>query len=297
VNVFAEYLKGVLQLTSMKLLPGVRRVKFLPALTSILVVLLPSLSHAQASRTWVSGVGDDANPGTRTAPCKTFAGAISKTAANGVIDVLDPGGFGAVTITKPVTIEGDGSEGDILVSGTQGLTVRAGANDVVILRNLTIEGLGKGLSGIQILSAGEVRIENCRINGFTQSGISYVSSITNGLLFIKDTTIHLCVIDGINLATTAPSTTRIERVNITGCGDGIDAGTNTLSLVTGTTISGNNGIGIQSSGSLQLSASSVIGNGADGLKAIKPGKIVSFRDNVVSGNHPDGKPTSMVSSE
>src|SRR5438309_2453304 len=64
------------------------------------------LAFAQATRTWVSGVGDDANPCSRTAPCKTFAGAISKTAKDGEIDALDPGGFGAVTVTKSITIDG-----------------------------------------------------------------------------------------------------------------------------------------------------------------------------------------------
>src|SRR5215470_18840154 len=96
--------------------------------TLILVVVvavsfLPSLTHAQPSRTWVSGIGNDVNPCSRTAPCATFAGAISKTAANGVIDVLDPGGFGAVTITKSITIEGDAAEGDILALGTNAIVI------------------------------------------------------------------------------------------------------------------------------------------------------------------------------
>src|SRR6185312_13475514 len=82
-------------------------------------------SHAQASRTWVSGVGDDANPCSRTAPCKTFPGAISKTAAKGEINVLDPGGFGAVTITKSITIHSESVDAGILVSGTNGIIVNA----------------------------------------------------------------------------------------------------------------------------------------------------------------------------
>src|SRR5258705_5331252 len=73
---------------------------------AILTVAASSLAQAQATRTWVSGVGDDANPCSRTAPCKTFAGAISKTAKDGEIDALDPAGFGAVTITKSITIDG-----------------------------------------------------------------------------------------------------------------------------------------------------------------------------------------------
>ena|SRR6516162_3473324 len=87
------------------------------------MLLVASSASAQATRTWVSGVGDDANPCSRTAPCKTFAGAISKTAAAGEINVLDPGGFGAVTITKSIRIISDHIEAGVLVSGSNGITV------------------------------------------------------------------------------------------------------------------------------------------------------------------------------
>src|SRR5688572_24992148 len=87
-------------------------------LTLALMLGTTTLAEAQASRTWVSGVGDDANPCSRTAPCKTFAGAISKTAANGEINVLDPGGFGAVTITKSLTISAEGTLGGIVAALT-----------------------------------------------------------------------------------------------------------------------------------------------------------------------------------
>src|SRR6267378_6234494 len=90
---------------------------------------LASLAQAQATRTWVSGVGDDVNPCSRTAPCKTFAGAISKTAACGEIDALDPGGFGAVTITKSITIDGTGTFASILASGQNGIIINAGTGD------------------------------------------------------------------------------------------------------------------------------------------------------------------------
>src|SRR5262249_25076949 len=104
-------------------------------------VALAAPANAQATRTWVSGVGDDANPCSRTAPCKTFAGAISKTAPGGEIDALDPGGFGAVTITKSMTLDGGGGQvASVLVAGTNGVVVAAGASDVVILRNLRFQG-------------------------------------------------------------------------------------------------------------------------------------------------------------
>src|SRR5690242_3697373 len=124
------------------------KLSFVGAILS--VGLLGSMAQAQATRTWVSGVGDDANPCSRTAPCKTFAGAISKTASGGEINVLDPGGFGAVTITKSITISSEGFEAGVLVSGTNGIVISAGAGDIVILRGLDIEGLGTGLSGIKV---------------------------------------------------------------------------------------------------------------------------------------------------
>src|SRR5689334_22928867 len=140
--------------------------------TTLTTALYTAPAHAQASRTWVSGVGDDANPCSRTAPCKTFAGAISKTAAGGEIDALDPGGFGAVTITKAITIDGGGGQvASVLVSGTNGIVVQAGPSDVVILRNLRINGIGTGINGIRFLSGKDLNVEDCYIFGFTTNGL------------------------------------------------------------------------------------------------------------------------------
>src|SRR5687767_8342177 len=107
----------------------------------LLILSLASVAQAQATRTWVSVVGDDANPCSRTAPCKTFAGAISKTATNGVISTLDPGGFGAVTITKSITIDGSDQIAGVLAAATTGVIINAGATAVVKLRNLEITGV------------------------------------------------------------------------------------------------------------------------------------------------------------
>ena len=138
--------------------------------------LLPFLAsapaNAQATRTWVSGVGDDANPCSRTAPCKTFAGAISKTAAFGEINVLDPGGFGAVTITKSISITST-FEAGVLVSGTNGIIVNLPAStDRVQLIGLDIEGLGTGLDGVKIIGSGTTLIQNCTIRHFAGNGVN-----------------------------------------------------------------------------------------------------------------------------
>lgn len=160
-----------------------------------LFCFVSSSAHAQATRTWVSGVGDDANPCSRTAPCKTFAGAISKTATNGEINVLDPGGFGGVTITKSITISSENFEAGVLVSGTNAIVISATTTSNVVLRGLDIEGLGTGLVGVKVLGGlGSLHIEKCTINNFrgsNGSGIE-VATTTAGTtqVYIKDTIVR-----------------------------------------------------------------------------------------------------------
>jgi Right handed beta helix region len=142
-------------------------------------LLYAAPAQAQATRTWVSGVGDDANPCSRTAPCKTWAGAISKTAAGGEIDALDSGGFGALTITKSITLDGGGGlVASILVAGSNGINVSAGATDVIVLRNLRFQGLlgnggggSVGINGIQFNSGARLIVDNCDITGFNTNGV------------------------------------------------------------------------------------------------------------------------------
>jgi len=175
------------------------RVSFRCVIVLFLGVLASGQAAAQATRTWISGVGDDANPCSRTAPCKTFAGAISKTATGGIIDVLDPGGYGAVTITKSITLEGVGDVASILVSGTNGITINTATNPnaVVTLRGLQLEGLGlasnPGLSGVNFFAGGELIVERCDIGNFTDatngSGINFHPA-ASAKLVIRDTTIH-----------------------------------------------------------------------------------------------------------
>jgi hypothetical protein len=148
-------------------------------------------ASAQATRTWVSGVGDDANPCSRTAPCKTFAGAISTTAPGGEINCLDPGGFGALTITKAISIICDYTEGGVLVSGSNGFIINAGASDTIYLSGLDFHGAGTGLNGIRFIAGGALHIQNSSIrsfNGTDAFGVSFRPSGTSTLT-ITNTTI------------------------------------------------------------------------------------------------------------
>lgn len=160
-------------------------------------------AQAQATRTWVSGVGDDVNPCSRTAPCKTFAGAISKTAAGGEIDALDPGGFGAVTITKNLLIDGTHGAGfgSILASGVNGVNINdsatASPNTIVVtLRNLSINGAGTtlGLNGINFTSGRRLNVEHCQIINFSNAGINVnqtgATNNTGTFINVTDTSIY-----------------------------------------------------------------------------------------------------------
>jgi hypothetical protein len=159
---------------------------------AFLAAVMSSSAYAQATRTWVSGVGDDANPCSRTAPCKTFAGAISKTATRGEISVLDPGGFGSVTITKAINITNDNSgEAGILAASTNGININVPAGTAVNLRGLVIEGAGTGLAGVRILQGGVVHIQNSVIRNF-QSGAAIGINVTPTAateLYVSDTLI------------------------------------------------------------------------------------------------------------
>src|SRR5271169_2552459 len=154
---------------------------------AICFTLLSMPANAQATRTWVSGVGDDANPCSRTAPCKTFAGAISKTATAGEINCLDPGGFGALTITKSMAIICQTGTAGVLVSGTNGIVVN-GTGIAVYLQGLDFEGLGgpgslstPGLTGIMFNGSGSLYVKDCIIRGFSTTGITFAPSATSYL--------------------------------------------------------------------------------------------------------------------
>ena len=164
---------------------------FFALLMSFVAAFSCGSAQAQATRTWVSGTGDDANPCSRTAPCKTFAGAISKTAAAGEINVIDPGGFGAVTITKAITIRSDHIEAGVLVSGTNGITVAAGPTDSVVLEGLDIDGVGAGLNGVNFTSGAQLYILKCSIRRFTQNGVNVASSTSSARVFINESIINL----------------------------------------------------------------------------------------------------------
>ena len=291
---------------------------------------LPAVPAAgQATRTWVSGVGDDANPCSRTAPCKTFAGAISKTAANGEINALDPGGFGGVTITKSITISSESFEAGVLVSGTNAIIVNAPATSVVVLRGLDIEGLGTGLNGIRFLAGGALHVENCTINNFTQKGIDFepsgaselfvtdtivrnnqINAATAGGVFVKPTATGsaLVTLDNVQLlnnqfgmriegGTRATVVDSVATGNVTNgfLAVGTAVGTAELSLESSTSShNGTNGVRADQAGSIVRISNMIINNNVQNGLSVNGGAIISFDNNSVDGNGVNGSPTSTV---
>jgi hypothetical protein len=167
-----------------------RRITLLGSILGFAIPLLTAVSAQAQTRSWVSGVGDDLNPCSRTAPCKTFAGAISKTSTGGEINCLDPNGAGAVTITKSISIVCDYTEGGVLASGINGIIVNAPAGSIVTLKGLDIECFGTGINGIEMINVGvalhihKVQVRNCR--GANGNGILVAPSSNTAKVFIAD---------------------------------------------------------------------------------------------------------------
>jgi hypothetical protein len=282
--------------------------------TALVAFAVSAPAHAQATRTFVSGVGNDADPCSRTAPCKTFAGAISKTFINGEIDCLDPGGFGAVTITKSITLDCTATLGSILASGTNGIVINipVNANDpfrTVRIRGLSINGTGAsgtigtrtGLKGISISQAATVIIEDTVISDFTLQGVADNRTTTGGKLFVRNSVIRDVTGAGILAAGAATNTVSIENVHLINNGFGLATATGNRVGITRSVFAGNtsagvegdvgsqigldsanvtgNNVGVQNAGTLSMSNSQISFN-STGFS----GATSSFGNNRIFGN-------------
>jgi len=208
---------------------------------------LATAAQAQASRTWVSGVDDDVNPCSRTAPCKTYAGAISKTAAGGEISVLDPGGYGALTITKSITVDGGTGAGwgSTLAALTTGFIINAAQSDIVHLRNLSINGNGNGTDGIRVINAGAgtIQVENCFIFRFTGDRIEMAYTLGSvGRLIVKNTVISQGLGSGILVGgtNTVAHAITVDGSQITKSGHGVRISNRASESISNSVLSINN---------------------------------------------------------
>ncbi len=287
----------------------------------------PSFGQVVGNRlTWVSGVGDDQNPASRTAPALTFAGALAKTSANGQVAALDGGDFaplaGDSAITQSVTIDGHEVPAGITATATDGIDIDGTTAAVVVtLRNLDLNGLGSGLAGIKVTGAATVHLERCRIHDFSGGGIDFQAS-SGSTLEMKDCQIDDCAGGGVLLrpANQAAVLVKLEQVRIGLCGAygvGNGAGANTylrkveikgtsgpaVASAAGTrmTISQSsmsfNSAGVLTLGTIFLTDSEVVANSGRGLGAGTGGGIYSTGTNRVVGNSPDGSASGILASK
>jgi hypothetical protein len=251
-----------------------RRIALFTLLAGFLApVLMSAPAYAQVTRTWVSGVGDDnntVNGCSRSAPCKTFAGAISVTDTNGEIDCIDPGGFGTLTITKSITIDCSGTFGGIIVAGANGITINLTATPdplkSVVLRGLNINGAGNagqaGLKGVSILSAAVVTLDNVAIMNFAQQGVSDTRTVP-GKLFIRNSVIRNNA--GVGIAV------------------GASGGTNTTSVENTHSINNLYGLATSNGNQIKITRSVFSGNSTAGIEA-DPGAQIGVEHTTVNFN-------------
>jgi hypothetical protein len=296
-----------------------RRIALFTLLAGFLApVLLSAPAYAQATRTWVSGVGDDMSPScSRTAPCKTFAAAISLTDTNGEINCTDPGGFGSLTITKSITIDCTGTFGGIVAAGANGITINLTATPdplkSVVLRGLNINGAGSGgqagLRGVSILSATLVTLDNVVISNFTQQGVADARTAA-GRLFIKNSVVRNnagvgilaagatgtnvsienthSINNALGLATASGNAVKITRSVFSGNSVGVEADAGGQVGVDSTTVNFNS-IGLQTGGTIWFADTDLSFNSFAAIS----GPTISFGDNKIYGNAQLGTPPTV----
>jgi serine protease len=281
---------------------------------------------------WVSAQGNDANVCNSATPCRTFAGALSRIASGGEIDVLDSGDFGPVTINKSVTLVSAGALGGIQTAAGSAITVNAGPNDKIVLRGLTLDGLGTGSNGVTFTAGGALYVESCMVNGFSQYGIDFAPANGSGKLFVNGTVLrnngggvtggglHLissaapgfvATVEGLRSESNvfglkAEGLGTVTIRNSLAAGNGYSgfsatnsAGSTMLRMLIEESVSTHNGTsGILSNGLATVTLSNVaVTDNQTGLNPTSGGLILSFGNNKVQGNTTDGAPNQTVTNQ
>jgi hypothetical protein len=292
------------------------------AFATLLLCLHAAPAQAQLTRSFVSGTGSDSNNCGRLTPCRTFAFALTQTAAGGEINTLDPAGYGPVTINKSISIvSGLGEAGVLVASGGTGITVAAGATDKVNLRGLVIEGAGAGLKGIVVTSVGSLTIENCVVRNLTNNAIEFAPNAAStlavsntmvantgsfGILVLPTGTgavktvfskveAYNNVNDGVSLSGASLSsggslsgtiTESVASYNSNGFAVATGGGAvpTTLMVVRSMSSGNNTGVRANNNGAVVRLAQSTLTNNNIGVAAVSSGSILSYADNYIDGN-------------
>jgi len=280
------------------------------------VVLGPCATAAQISTTFVSSNGDDLNPCTRAAPCRSFAAAVLLTSPGGQVTMVDPGGYGAVTITRAISIVNDGvGEAGIadMSAGQDAITIQAGPSDVINLRGLTLNGLGTGRHGVNFVSGGTLNIQNCVIRAFPGGDGVFFNPTGSAAITIADTIVSDNAANIFVEALSGAVAASLQRVVAIGGGSGIafvTANTGVLrgtiadsvaarssigagqgvfasgagvtaTLVNSRVIQNNIGVETRTSATLYMSQTTVAGNVSDGFEVGAGSVLHTFGDNYI----------------
>jgi hypothetical protein len=275
----------------------------------------PVAPVAPQMRTYVSGTGSDSNPCTVSSPCKTFQAALALTIARGEIYVLNSANYGPVVINKAVTIISEGAVGGVLATSGAGITISAGANDVINLRGLDIDGGNSGSNGIQFSSGQGLNVERSVVHNFTNCGINFASSGTSQL-FVSNSAISNNTNNGILVSSNGSGA--LNRIMTSGNGVGIFANGGGVNVTITDSLAGSNNYGIAaSSAAAVMVRNSTVSNNAIGIaadqsaivrvgqttvtangtgwQASNGGQLQDYGNNTVGGNSSDGTLTSTVS--
>ena len=274
----------------------------MPMIAGLMLLFAIGPVQAQLTRSYVSRTGTESTDCSQTAPCATFSTAITNTAANGEVDAIDTGNYTSFTVSKSLTVKATGAVAAV-TPFTVGITISAGANDIVILSGLEVNALANSANtGIRIVSAKEVHIIDCHIFGGTQAGIRDERTAAGSVLVVRDTNVHdsggigvalggsniRATIDnvhsnsnGYGIAIAAGNSMNVSRSTFTGNRTaGVEADPGARLYIENSVISNNLATGVASSFSIVLNNSSVNYNGGAGIG----GPAYSYGNNRVSGN-------------
>lgn len=290
-------------------------------------------NQCPAPAVWVSVDGNDTNDCSTASPCRTFSGALGKVSPGGQINILDSGDFGPVTIDKPVSLISNGALGGIHASAGTAITINAGANDKVVLRGLTLDGLGTGLDGVSFVAGGNLYIENCTINSFGRYGINFSPTSGSGKLFVTDTILRnngvgatggglylsantapgfVAVVDGLrsesnvfgvradNLGSVTVRNSLAANNGFAGFTAVTLSGSGPIRMFIENSISvsnGTNGVASGGIGATVTISNVAVTNNQTGLIVGNGGVLISFGNNKIQGNTTDGAPTTTSSQQ
>jgi hypothetical protein len=265
-------------------------------IAALVCMLAAQPSHA-IFRVYVGLAGNDSNPCTLGAPCRTIAPALAAVDDGGQVWLLDSANYNLATvqITKSVTIEAlPGAIGSFLALGGPAFNV-ATSSVKLVLRNLVIRSFpGAGSTdGVHATAATSVIIDKCTLSDLPGKAVFIGGALS---LQVRDSEIRNAGSSGIELSAGGASAT-LTRVTLAGNYTALEVNpaTGTVkynirdSLFTGNVF----GIDMNGTGASSIVAviatSQIVDSTLDGVSNGTNGTVfLTMTGNVVANNKRDG---------